>query len=134
MHYDTLFKKLINLTNRNISKADLARILQITPQALNGRLKRNVEFSLNELKKIETALNIDLISETMKSEVFENKINKEVLKNIIEIVEEYLDENNLELIPNKKAELISVIYDLYTNGALNNLERNNVIQFCKLSA
>ena len=49
-------------------------------------------------------------------------------------IDSFLLEENIELLPEKKAELIIEIYKMFLNGTLTGVEKDNIIPFCRLIA
>ena len=63
MNYNDIIVRIAYLTKRNnIKQSELADILGIKKQAINGRAERNSEFTIDEIKAIENYYNIDLSS------------------------------------------------------------------------
>ena len=60
-------------------------------------------------------------------------IDKKLLTEIITLIEECLEENDLKLKADKKAELITLIYDLYISNTIKDLNNDNIINFCKIA-
>ena len=63
MHYKELISILQKLINRPVSQKELMNILGIkAPTTMSGRANRNSKFTLDEIRKIETAFNIDILN------------------------------------------------------------------------
>lgn len=61
MQYNSIIESLQKYTN-NISQIEISNILGISKQALNNRIKRNYEFTSEEIERIESFYAIDLKS------------------------------------------------------------------------
>lgn len=61
MQYNSIIESLQKYTN-NISQIEISNILGISKQALNNRIKRNYEFTSDEIERIESFYAIDLKS------------------------------------------------------------------------
>ena len=58
MRYNNIISNLQNLTNREIKQVELAKATGITRATMNYRKKYNIEFSYEDVKKIEQYFNI----------------------------------------------------------------------------
>ena len=58
MQYSKLLENLNNLSKCNIKQKEIAEVLNLTPQAFSNRIKRGVELSSADIKKIENKYNI----------------------------------------------------------------------------
>jgi len=61
MIFSELKQQLQNLTKDRVTQADIARILNTSLQAMNGRIKRDSEFKLSEIEKIQEYYNVSLV-------------------------------------------------------------------------
>lgn len=61
-------------------------------------------------------------------------MNETALTEIICGVGEFLETNDLKMSPAKKAELIITIYKMFANGTLSNINKSNIIQFCRIAS
>jgi hypothetical protein len=53
---------------------------------------------------------------------------------VIEAVEEHLDDRDLELVPDKKAELISILYEMVIEKDEQKVDKAAVLRLVKLAA
>ena len=103
-----------------ISNSKIAKILGCSRQWVSDI--RNDELSNENYKKLEKYLNNNL-----------NKgIDIDVLSDIITIIEECLQSNNVSIIPKKKAELIALIYKLYSEGNFSDISQDNILPFMRI--
>lgn len=123
----TLLEKL---TNSKISQSEIARALGKDRSNINAKAKRGTELKLSEVNLLENYFGVNL--STKQQRFSQNDLDD--LKDIIYIIEEFLNTKKLKLTPDKKSELIVTIYKLYLNGDLKNIKKDNVISFCKLVA
>jgi len=61
MNIIELQDRIITLTKRNISQADIAKAFGITPQTISKRIKTDSQVSMSELNKANSYFNIDLL-------------------------------------------------------------------------
>ena len=64
MNISELQEKIICLTNRNISQADIAKALGVTPQTISKRIKTDSQITAAEINKINVFFDIDLSGKT----------------------------------------------------------------------
>ena len=64
MNISELQEKIICLTNRNISQADIAKSLGVTPQTISKRIKTDSQITAAEINKINVFFDIDLSGKT----------------------------------------------------------------------
>lgn len=58
MQYNEILDRLQNLINVKVSQQAIANILGVAQAAISGRIKRNSEFTIDELMKIEQAMGL----------------------------------------------------------------------------
>jgi transcriptional regulator with XRE-family HTH domain len=64
----------------------------------------------------------------------DSPIKLSILKDVIEAVEEHLDDRDLELVPDKKAELISILYEMVIEKDEQKVDKAAVLRLVKLAA
>ena len=64
MQYNRLFDKLQNLIGFRPKQADICKILDINQSAMGNRAKRNTEFSLSEIEKIESFYGVSIYTKS----------------------------------------------------------------------
>lgn len=79
MNIVELQEKIISLINRNVSQADIAKALNITPQTVSKRIKTDSQVTVTEINKVNSYFKIDLIGK--------NPTTTEETKQIIERIE-----------------------------------------------
>lgn len=97
-----------------------------------------VRFDPKEVKDVEVELKRFVHTLTLKifqhgSNNKESSPNIDLLQLVIEGIEEALDESNSELAPGKKAQLISAVYDLYSESGAKP-EKEKVCRLVALAA
>lgn len=65
MRYSTLLDKLQNLINYKPTQTELAKIINIKPNAMSGRCSRDSDFTERELLQIEQYYNIDFYKDSI---------------------------------------------------------------------
>ena len=69
MQYNSLIERLQNLTNREITQAELCRVLEAKQSTISNRQIRNSNFKADEIEKINEYYGVDLYSNTPKSDI-----------------------------------------------------------------
>ncbi len=100
MNITELQAEIISLTNRNITQADIAKALCVTPQTISKRIKTDSQITMAEINKINSFFNVDLLgrnpasSEEVKALI--KKIEKSVTlsANEIEFLEAFFSTKN----------------------------------------
>jgi transcriptional regulator with XRE-family HTH domain len=62
------------------------------------------------------------------------KVDRSLLQDVIAAVEEFLDDRDLELVPDRKAELITVLYDMFVEKYEKKVDKAVVLSLVKLAA
>lgn len=82
MNISELQTEIIALTNRNISQADIAKALCVTPQTVSKRIKTDSQITMAEINKINSFFNVDLLGRNPASSEDVRALVKNVEKNI----------------------------------------------------
>lgn len=82
MNISELQTEIIALTNRNISQADIAKALCVTPQTVSKRIKTDSQITMAEINKINSFFNVDLLGRNPASSEEVRALVKNVEKNI----------------------------------------------------
>ena len=130
MHLEQARATIENLINRKISNNELSLALGMHKSNISRKLTSKTKLKLLQIRQLEQYFKITLddIITSKNDENFEN------LKKVIVCIDSFLLEENIELLPEKKAELIIEIYKMLLNGTLTGVEKDNIIPFCRLIA
>lgn len=71
---------------------------------------------------------------TGKTAQIDGEVDSSLLKDVIAAVEEFLDDRDLELAPDRKAELITVLYDMFVEKYEKKVDKAVVLSLVKLAA
>lgn len=122
-----------NLTNKIVTNNQLADALKMYASGVSRKISTKTPLKLKQLMQLESYFNVSLINKNDKNGK-KVHLDKTAIKKIIVTVEKFLLEENLSLHPEKKAELILTLYEMFLNGSLTSIEEDNIIPFCKLIA
>ena len=101
------------------SQPDICKILQICPQV-------NPTWFLTGEGPMERGADPQQSTPTA--------FKRSLLKDVVEAVEEHLDSRDLELVPDKKAELITVLYEMFAEKEEKKIDKAVVLSLVKLAA
>ncbi|CAN2041044.1 HTH araC/xylS-type domain-containing protein [Candidatus Magnetomoraceae bacterium gMMP-15] len=121
------------------SDKDIAELLGISPTNFNNRKKRGTliplitEWGIHEKVDLNWLLKGD--ESVYKTSPNNQQINLDILTEVIKSVEEGLNINDLYLPPDKKAQLISLLYEYFTeeDEENNEIDQGTVIKFLRLA-
>ena len=119
MNYNDIIVKIAYLTKRNnIKQSELADIIGLTKQSINGRAERNSEFEEDEIKAIEQHYNIDFssinISVNLNNDLKNKKSNKTIKEKLSDFPNRLIKIQKLSGLSDKDfAEKIELYRDEY---------------------
>lgn len=135
--------KRINICAKHVGgKRSLSNKTDISETQLFRYIKGEQEPSITKCLAISKQCNIDLnwlITGEGQSEPSDqnnscNSIDEEVLQGVIEAIEGHLDNNNLELDADKKAQLITIIYnEVIDDDDEEQVDLQNYMKYIKLA-
>ena len=137
MNVNELLNYLNKTTNLNATQTELARALGKNRSNINAKAKRGTELKYSEIKQIEEYFKVKIVDKTItKNNCSHQEFNLDetALTEIICGVEEFLETNDLKMPPVKKAKLIITIYKMFADGTLSNINKSNIIQFCRIAS
>lgn len=102
------------------NQPDICKILQIRPSV-------NPEWFLAGEGPMERGADQQVVAKTESCDL-------SLLQDVIAAVEEFLDDRDLELVPDKKAELITVLYDMFAEKEEKKVDKAVVVRLVKLAA
>lgn len=120
------------------SDSELARMLEITPQAIykfrkQGRLPADLVVNF----AFDAELSLDWLITGHGTMMVEDvallgKIDGELLEIVIELVEEVLESKGTRATPKQKTQLILALYDLGSKGEDRSVDRTTALRLVKL--
>ena len=134
MNLESARLQIEKLTNKRITNTMLSEALSMKMPNISRKLNTNSKLKLRQIKQLEDYFSVLLVDDNNSNNFSKIDDDYSALQEIIIIIEQYLSEVNLNLLPIKKAELIILIYKMYLNGDLSDIKKDNVINFCKLAS
>ena len=121
-----------NKLNKKITNLMLAEALGMATSNVSRKASSATPLKTYQKKRLESHFNILLDENNSNNTCLEND-NYDNLKELIYIVESYLESEDLYIEPSKKSELIVLLYKMYLNNELS-INKTNIISLCKLAS
>ena len=131
MKYSELIEHLHKFTNTTPTQSELCDILGMKPSTMSNRVNRNSSFTASELQKINNFYGINLF--TNNTHIKQNiTFDYDALKQIIIMLENCISDNHITITLEKKAELLVILSQLYSNN-IDNLSVDIIKRMCNLT-
>lgn len=129
--YSELIQRLQKLTNITPTQSELCNIIGIKPSTMSNRVKRDSNFTVKELAKINKFYSINLYTNCTQAQQHVT-FDYEALKQIMILFENCISDNHIAIAPEKKAKLLIILCQLYSDN-INNLSLDIIKHMCELA-